>query len=607
MATGIKSGRVTDTTASRVILAVMVILFLGFALRLWQLQMIEGDKYRKLAESNRIHTVKVPAPRGIIYDRNGIPLVQNVPAFDVSVTPSEFPMESTPLLAALLSMSSSELDRKIRGRSVNPNYPVKVKLDVTREEIAKVEARKLELPGVDIQMEASRKYLYGSLGAHVLGYLGRLRPDQADDERFKGVPPDSFVGQWGLEAVFDEYLRGVPGEEIYEVNALGQKIRQLGRKPPEKGNDLRLTLDMYAQKAAEDAFDEEDKAGAAVAIDPNTGGILAMVSRPSFDPNLFATGINPKEWKEFINDPRKPMFNRAIQSQYPPGSTFKVVVALAALANDRFSPDSRVHCSGGIPFGGRTFRCWKKGGHGSVDLRRAIVESCDVYFYQTGLKLGIDPIAAMAESFGMGAPPKVGLVKEASGIVPSSAWKMKRMKQPWYAGETLSCAIGQGYVSASPYQMAEVAAIIGNGGTRWKPSFVKGTTPEAAGKINFDPAAIGLVRDAMRGVVEEGGGTAHRAKSQITTVAGKTGTAQVVGNEALKFKKAGAQLGDHGWFIAFSPVEKPDIAISVFVEHGGHGGSVAAPIAKSMIEAFRNREVPEKKKSEEEKMGAGGD
>jgi len=607
MATGIKSGRITDTTASRVILAVLAILFLGFALRLWQLQVIEGDRYRKLAESNRIHTVKVPAPRGIIYDRNGIPLVQNVPAFDVSVTPAEFPTESTPLLAALLSMSSSELDRKIRGRSVNPNYPVKVKLDVTREEIAKVEARKLELSGVDIQMEASRKYLYGSLGAHVLGYLGRLRPEQANDERYKGVPLDSFVGQWGLEAVFDEYLRGVPGEEIYEVNALGQKIRQLGRKPPEKGNDLRLTLDMYAQKAAEDAFDEEDKAGAAVAIDPNTGGILAMVSRPSFDPNLFATGIDPKEWKEFINDPRKPMFNRAIQSQYPPGSTFKIVVALAALANERFNPDSRVHCSGGIPFGGRTFRCWKKGGHGSVDLRRAIVESCDVYFYQTGLKLGIDPIATMAESFGMGAPPKVGLVKEASGIVPSSAWKLKRMKQPWYAGETLSCAIGQGYVSASPYQMAEVAAIVGNGGTRWKPSFVKGTPPEAAEKLTFDPPAIGLVRDAMRGVVEEGGGTAHRAKSQITTVAGKTGTAQVVGNEALKFKKAGAQLGDHGWFIAFSPVEKPDIAISVFVEHGGHGGSVAAPIAKSMIEAFRNREVPEKKKSEEENKGEGGD
>ncbi len=571
------------------ILAVILCVFTVFVLRLWQLQVVEGDAYYRMAKNNRIRTETIPAPRGIIYDRNGIPLVKNVPAFDISVTLDEFPVERENLLASVLSMPLKELRDKLEARRRYPLKPIKVKINASMKEVARVEARRLELPGVHVEVEVSRRYLYGPVASHILGYLGRLRPGQANKQEYKQVPANAYVGQWGLEAKYDKYLRGVPGDRIFEVNALGQKIREVGIRPPEKGNDLYLTIDLAVQKAAENAFG--DKAGAAVAIDPNNGEVLALVSLPSFDPNLFATGISSKKWNELLNDPKKPLYNRALQSQYPPGSTFKIVVALGALEEDLVSTEEHVTCIGRIHLGRRAFRCWKRGGHGKVNMRKALVESCDVYFYDMALRLGIDSIASYAKSLGLGSAPNLGLVREASGIIPTKQWKLKKMNERWYPGETLNASIGQGFVSTSPFQMAEMIATFTNGGKVFKPKLVRDAVAEVLRETKFRDETVAIIKDDLRGVVEDPHGTARSVRSSLTTIAGKTGTAQVSSLESWRAIKEDDKglLEDHAWFVAFSPVDNPDIALSVIVEHGGHGGSAAGPIAKAMIEAYRRK------------------
>ncbi len=583
--------RTTHITRASRILVVILCVFTVFLLRLWQLQVVEGEKFSRLAKNNRIRTEKVPAPRGIIYDRNGIPLVKNVPAFDISVIPDEFPVEKGTLLAYVLSMSSEELKGKLEAGRRYPHKPVKVKINASMEDVAKVEARRLELPGVRVDVEVSRRYLHGSTAAHILGYLGRLRSSQAGKKEYKHVPADAYVGQWGLEAKYDKYLRGIPGDRIFEVNALGQKIREVGVRPPEKGADLYLTIDLAVQKAAENGFG--GKAGAAVAIDPHSGEVLALVSRPSFDPNLFATGISSKKWNELLNDPQKPLYNRALQSQYPPGSTFKIVVALGALEEEVVTPEEYVTCIGRIHLGRRAFRCWKRGGHGKVNLRKALVESCDVYFYDMALRLGIDSIAKYAKSLGLGSVPGLGLVRESSGIIPTKQWKLKKMNEQWYPGETLNASIGQGFVSTSPFQMAQMIATLTNGGKVFKPSLVKDSTVEVLWETELDDDLIAIIKDALQGVVEDDHGTARSVQSSLATIAGKTGTAQVSSLESWRAIKEDDKglLEDHAWFVAFSPVDHPDIAISVIVEHGGHGGSAAGPIAKAMVEAYRNKEA----------------
>ncbi len=571
------------------ILAVILCVFTVFVLRLWQLQVVEGDEYRRLAKNNRIRTEKIPAPRGIIYDRNGIPLVKNVPAFDISVISEEFPVEMEALLASVLSMSPEELSSKIEAGSRYPSKPVKVKINASMEEVARVEARRLELPGVHVDVEVSRRYLYGPVASHVLGYLGRLRSGQANKEKYKHVLPNAYVGQWGLEAKYDEYLRGTPGDRIFEVNALGQKIREVGVRPPEKGTDLHLTIDLAMQKAAEDAFDS--RAGAAVAIDPNNGEVLALVSRPTFDPNLFATGISSKEWNELLNDPKKPLYNRALQSQYPPGSTFKIVVALGALEEGIVTPEEYVTCIGRINLGRRAFRCWKRAGHGKVNLRKALVESCDVYFYDMALRLGVDSIADYAKSLGLASTPGLGLVREAPGIIPTKQWKLKKKNERWYPGETLNASIGQGFVSTSPFQIAQMIATLTNGGRVFKANLVKKSRAEVLWETELNDEAVAEIKDALQAVVEDKHGTARSVRSDITTIAGKTGTAQVSSLESWRAIKEDDKglLEDHAWFVAFSPIDNPDIALSVIVEHGGHGGSAAGPIAKAMIEAYRSK------------------
>ncbi|MCE5193947.1 MAG: penicillin-binding protein 2 [Nitrospiraceae bacterium] len=575
-----------NTSRQRIIISAFIIcgLFFFSVVKLWQLQIIQGSEYKKISIENMIRIIRSPAPRGIIYDRNGIPLVKNTPYFCALLMPEHLEKIDISTLAQILSMDSDDINYIIDKSSLSPFEPIKIKERLTFKEVASLEARRSDFPGLVISTEMSREYLYGNVGAHVIGYLGKLNQQQANDPEYKEVPQDAFIGQWGAEHLFDKTLRGSAGEKIIEIDALGREIRLLQEKAPVKGEDLNLSIDINVQKSTEDAF--EGKAGAMVAMKPDTGEILALVSRPSFDPNIFAKGISFKEWLALNQDKKVPMLNRALQSQYPPGSTFKIITAIAALSEKVITPETKVTCTGGIKYGSWEFGCWKKGGHGTISFHRAIVESCDVYFYEAGKRVGIDKIAEYAKKLGLGSPTGLPLVKERPGLIPDTKWKYENKKQPWYLGETFHSSIGQGYVAATPIQMAQLMSIVANGGYIYKPTILKmEKPPEQVPSIGISQKILELVKSALYGAVSEGGGTGGAAKSSLISVGGKTGTAQVVG-----IKKSSSSLPekyrDHAWFVAFAPVEKPEIALCVFVEHGGHGGGAAAPIAKRAIESL---------------------
>jgi penicillin-binding protein 2 len=557
--------------------------FLFLIMRLWQLQILQGSEYRKLSEANRLRIVNIPAPRGIIFDRNHTPLVKNSAYYFASVIPGEFDRTKTNLLAGVLQIAPEQIQDGLDVSGARPFVPVRLKQGLSFEEIAYIEARKSDFPGLMIEAEVSREYPYGELGSHLIGYLGKPSPSQLKDPAFKNIPPDMFIGQWGIEKLFDDSLRGVPGKRIIEVNALGRQLRMLQETPPAKGNDLTISIDLNLQREAERAFGE--RAGALVALKPDTGEILGMISKPSFDPNLFTRGMSRNEWMAISSNRKNPMLNRALQSQYPPGSTFKIVTALAGLEEGVINPDTRVDCRGSIRLGNRTFGCWRKEGHGVVSLYRALVESCDVYFYEAGKRLGIDRIHQYATSIGLGRKTGIALGKERQGLIPSTAWKKEAKKLPWFPGETLNAAIGQGYVSATPIQLAVMTGTVANGGMRYEPHLIKDAAPVMAERLRVNPENLDIIKKGLFGVVNERSGTGWAAKSYITPVSGKTGTAQVIG-----LRKGAASYSemfrDHAWFVAYAPDSKPEIALAVLVEHGGHGGAAAAPIAKTAIDAY---------------------
>lgn len=568
---------------------VIIGLFALFVIRLWQLQVLQGEYYRKISTENMLRIIKIPAPRGIIYDRNGLPLVKNSPYFYASLMPEHLEKVDIRSLAAILGLNSSDIYAKINKEGLSPFEPIRLKEGLTFNEIAVVEARRSDFPGLIVDIDMSREYLYGDMAAHLIGYLGKLNPSQSKDPEFKDVPPDAFIGQWGAELLFDKSLRGTPEERIIEVDALGKEIRLLQEKPPVKGDDLKLSIDINLQKAAEEAFG--DKAGALVALKPDTGEVLGFVSKPSFDPNMFARGISYNQWAGLTQDKKLPMLNRALQSQYPPGSTFKIVTAIAALNEGVITPVTKVTCSGGINYGNWRFGCWRKTGHGTISLHRAIVESCDVYFYEVGKRVGIDKIAEYARKLGLGSKTGLPLVKERAGLIPDTKWKHEKKNQQWYLGETFNSAIGQGYVSATPIQMAQLISAVANGGFIYTPTIVKlETIPSPIRKADIKPQTLELVKSGLYGVVNEGGGTGGASRSSVVAIGGKTGTAQVV-----SIRKSSNQLPeklrDHAWFVAFAPVEKPEVALCAFVEHGGHGGGAAAPIAKHAIEGYFNKKI----------------
>ncbi|MCX8026269.1 MAG: penicillin-binding protein 2 [Thermodesulfovibrionales bacterium] len=564
------------TIASYLIIAVFVIIIL----RLWQLQILEGDRYKKLSETNRLRIIKTPAPRGIIYDRNGIPLVKNVPFFSVLLSPDAIDDIDLDALARLLNMSKEELSEKVNRKDISPFVPIKLKMGISFEEVARIEAHKSDFQGLFVETEVGRQYLFGKTASHLIGYLGKIKQSQISD--LKDFPADALIGQWGAEAVYDKELRGTPGGKVVEIDAIGRELRLISENQPVKGKDIYLSIDIRLHKAIHEAFG--NKAGAVVAFKVDTGEILALESLPSFDPNLFAKGISNADWQSLINDPKKPMLNRALQSQYPPGSTFKMITALAALEEDVVKTDWSVNCTGGLTYGSWTFGCWKKGGHGGVNFHRAIVESCDVYFYEIGKRLGIEKIHKYATAFGLGKETGINLtpVVEKKGLIPNAKWKSEVKKLQWYLGDTFISSIGQGFVLATPIQMARMTAAIVNGGYLISPTLLKDEKGQTT-KIDVSDDNLNRIKMAMAGVVNEGGGTARTAMSSIVQIGGKTGTSQVVGK---KKGLTGEKYMDHAWFIAFAPVKDSEIALSVFVEHGGGGGAVAAPIAKRVIEAY---------------------
>jgi len=579
--------------------------------RLFHLCVIEGKTYRMLAENNRQKVIPIEPQRGIIYDRNGIPLVKNVPYFVAVLRPDDYNDSEIYEISKLLGVSVDEIKEKLKDKKFQIE-PVVIKEGLSFEEVARIEARHSDFPNLSITTTSIRRYLYGSVGSHLIGYLGRVTEEQLKTLKAEGVPPDAFIGQWGVERIYDKILRGIYGKKIVEVDALGHELRVLKEVPPKKGEDITLTIDIEIQKAMEEAY--KDMAGAFVVLKPDTGEVLALGSLPSFDPNKFSRGAPSGYWKELSENPRHPLLNRAFQSQYPPGSVFKIVTAIAGLEEGIIKPSTTVHCSGGITFGNRFYRCWKKEGHGIVDLKRAIVESCDVYFYEVGRRVGIDRIAKYASLLGLGRDSGLNFVSEKKGVVPSSEWKIQVMGQPWYPGETLSVSIGQGYVSTTPVQLARLIAAIANGGYIPKLQILKSKDiqkPEDEGesnsyrskslkegqvtepffsvsvenKVNISEGTLKFIRDALRGVVNEPNGTGGAARLQDISVGGKTGTAQVI-SKAIDTHNLPYRFRDHAWFVAFAPTSNAEVAMSVFVEHGGHGGAVAAPIARIGLERY---------------------
>jgi penicillin-binding protein 2 len=572
----------TESDKILIISYIVIIFFLLLIMRLWQLQILQGGEYRKLSEANRLRIIDVPAPRGIIFDRNGVPLVKNSPYYYVSLIPGEFDKTKVEFLSRVIKVPVDEIVEKINNPDKSPSVPVRLKQGLPFNEIAYIEARRSDFPGLILEIEVNREYPFGEVGSHLLGYLGKPSPLQLKEAAFKDVPRDMFIGQWGVEKLFDSSLRGVPGKRIIEVNALGREIGMLQETAPVKGKDLALSIDINLQKEAEKAFGE--RAGALVAIKPDSGEVLGIISKPSFDPNLFTKGISSDEWTTLTKDKGNPMLNRALQSQYPPGSTFKIITAIAGLEDGVINAGTKVDCRGGIHYGKWTFHCWQKRGHGVVSVHRAIVESCDVFFYEVGRRLGIDRIYHYATSLGLGKKTGLELGSEREGLIPNTNWKLEKKKLPWFVGETLNAAIGQGYVAVTPIQLAMMTSAVANGGILYKPTLLKGAKPTIYGRLEMTLENLEIVKSGLFGVVNEPSGTGGAAKSQTIPICGKTGTAQVVSTK--KGVQSAEKFRDHAWFVAFAPLEKPQVALSVLVEHGGHGGSAAAPIARMAIEGF---------------------
>ncbi|HMS84345.1 MAG TPA: penicillin-binding protein 2 [Nitrospira sp.] len=570
----------------------LVVALLG--LRLWHLQIREGPYYRDLSENNRTRQVLLEPARGLIFDRHGVLLANNVPSFSLYVTLEDVKDRELLVkqLTDLLGLDAALVRKKLTAKG-SKLLPRKIKDRMTLRDATLVESHRLDLPGVMVQVESQRNYPGGMTAAHLLGYVGEISGEQLEKPEFLDLHQGSIVGQYGVEKSYDRHMRGVAGQKNVEVDALGHEKKATVVDKPQAGNDLYLTIDVRLQKVAEDLLGEEH--GAIVALDPNSGDILAMASRPGFDPNVLSRELTAKQWVDIVQDEGRPLNNRASQGQYPPGSTFKIPMAIAALETKTMSPSSTVFCNGGYQFGKRLYHDWKAGGHGYVDLHNALVHSCDVYFYTLGQRMGIDVMAEFGKAFGLGKATGVELPSERSGIMPSMAWKQKAKNEQWLPGETISAAIGQGYVTVTPLQMASLVGTVANDGVSYRPRLVQAVMDRATGnlqempavprgKLNVKPETFRVVKDALADVVTKG--TATRAKSSVVAIGGKTGTAQVAALRTGPEENIPKKFRDHAWFVAFAPVESPKIAVAVIAEHMGHGGAAAAPLAKEVIEVY---------------------
>jgi len=586
--------------------ALLVLFVFGvFALRLFQLQIIEGDALRQRSERNSVRIVRLEAPRGEVLDRRGRVLATTRPAWELQVVPEELrhPRRTLAALAQLLGEPLQALHAAVeRPRGGRWFRPVTLAEDLDWSILARVETHRFALAGVSTHVRPRRFYPEGSLAAHVLGSIGEIRADQLAQERFAGYRPGDVIGQTGLEARFESHLRGRSGGRNVVVDATGREVEVLDQVAPVPGGRVVLALDEDLQRAAEAAFlDVPEGAparrGALVALDPRNGDVLALVSEPGYNPNDFAEGIDAARWQALRDDPGQPLQNRAVQNHYPPGSTHKAIVAAALLAEGLITPETRTFCPGYFRYGGRTYRCWKRGGHGSVNLVEALKESCDVFFYTHGVELGIDRMARIARGFGLGQRTGIGLPGEASGLVPSREWKRERFGQPWFPGETVSASIGQGFNLYTPLQMAVAYAAIANGGKvlrprlvlrleSWQGSLERTFPPQVVQRVPVSAENLAVVRRGLTAVVQEPGGTGRIVRLPGLRVAGKTGTAQVVSLErtqGLREDEIPLAQRDHAWFVAFAPAENAEIVVVAFVEHGRHGSSGAGPLVRKVL------------------------
>ena len=604
----------------RVYLALGVFLLGTFLLtsRLWYLQILKGKDFGVASERNRAREVTRPAPRGVIYDRHGELLLANRPFFDLVIIPQYLQNRDSTLkiVSELFSIPLESIEKRLQEAKGIPHFvPVRIKRNLTLHEVAVVESNKFFLPGVDVDTAPRRDYTR-SESAHLFGYLGEVTAKELDvlnaTSRDYQYRLGSIIGKQGIEKKYESFLRGVEGKDFLQVDAYGRlqsdSALDFGlyqKQPGHRGNDLELTIDADVQRAAMDAF--RGKNGAVVALNAQSGEVLAYVSNPNFDLSMYQDGLTTEDWQTLQSNPFKPLLDKVTGGAYPPGSTFKIITALAALEEGAATVNKSYSCNGVFTLGNGRWRCWKKEGHGVVNLRRALELSCDVYFYQVGNVLGVDKIAKWSKAFGLGEKSGLDLNMEMPGLVPSTEWKQRTKGMPWASGDTINVSIGQGYNLMTPLQIANLFASIGNGGRLYKPYLLKRVVdesgkevlsekPQLIRKIEMKPWTLAEVKAGLFNVVQSPTGTGKKARVEGFTVAGKTGTAQTAAlRKAKEQEDVAVQQRDHAWFAAYSPSEAPEIAVAVLSENDpGGGGSNAAPIAQKVIEAYWKKKHPEK-------------
>lgn len=588
--------------AAAVIIVLLLLVFLG---RMAYLQILAHQHFATLSQDNRVRLVAMPPPRGLIYDRNGIPLAENLSTYRLEITPSQVPDMAATLagLGRLIELDEADLRRFRAELRRKPSFQgIALRFRLTDEEVARLAVNLHAYPGVDISARLARHYPFGARVGHALGYVGRINERELgalDSHNYNGT---THVGKLGVEKYYEDILHGKVGYQHVEINAQGRWLRVLDERLPVPGNDLILSLDTNLQRVAEDALGEDN--GAVVAMDPVSGEILALVSKPSYDPNPFVNGISASAYQALRGDPDRPLFNRALTGQYPPGSTIKPFVALAGLQYG-VTWSGKTMWAGAyytLPNDSRRYRDWKRGGHGKVDMAKSITQSCDVYFYDLAYKLGIDRLHEFLEGFGLGQRLGIDATGESSGLLPSREWKRRSRGQPWFPGETIIAGIGQGYMLTTPLQLATASSILATRGKAVKPRLLRAMRDRHSGEFSpvsghADPVVKlantlfwDHVIDPMIAVAHQRNGTAYRiGKDALYTIAGKTGTAQVFGlkqNQKYDAKTLAKRLRDHALFIAFAPAQNPKIAIAVVVENGGGGGAVAAPVARQVMDYY---------------------
>ena len=590
-----------------ILLLIITVAMCCIVIRLVYLQLVKGEVFLNKSENNSIRLRKIRPARGLIFDVNHEVMVENEPAFDLFFAPNR-PKDVVPVMGRLKELYagramtfSVDLTQAAKAR---PFAPIRLVRNASREQVAIVETNIIDLPGVSVEVTPIRHYHDGEMISHVVGYTGEITEKELENGKGSDYGAGDVVGKYGIEKYLDIYLRGKNGAEQVEVNVQGKKVKVLGRKEPEPGYNVVLTLDTFLQRTAWEAM--KGKVGAVVVMDTRNGAILTLVSTPSFDPNIFNGGISFAKWENFSTDKTHPMENRALAGQYPPGSTYKLVVAAAGLQEGLITPEKTTLCNGAYELGNHVYRCWQKKGHGVVNLHRAIVESCDVYFYNLGKMLGVDTIARYSRQFGFGKPTGVDLPREKRGLIPTRDWKVKRFGEPWQAGETISVAIGQGFNLVTPLQLVNAYAALANGGTLFRPHIIKRIetsngqvliefVPQIINRLPLSGGNLSLLNYGLWGAVNESGGTGYVLRRRDEDFCGKTGTAQVVGlpenEKQRRAKRLAYEFRDHALFVCFGPYKKSEIAVAVIAENAGHGGTAAAPVARKIVDAYFSRKT----------------